>query len=112
MRFDDFINAVDRTSPVSVNEQVSAMLKLMPEDVAARFGTIAQSMPDDIRAAYFNHFIAKRQPSNEVRSKAGRKASSEKRVHVTITLPESLVDRLPYPRSSFIERAILAALES
>ena len=109
MRFDDFINSVDRTIPVSVNEQVATMLALMPEDVAARFGTIAQSMPDDIRAAYFDFFVTKRQPSQ---ARAGRKAAREKRVHVTITLPESLVDRIPYPRSSFVERAILAALES
>lgn len=109
MKFDDFINAVDRTSHISVNEQVATLLKRVPENIYMNFNNALSAMPDDVREAYGAFIRSKYQPAPKHN---GRKPvpASERRIHVTVTLPESLVARVPYPRSSFVERAILAAL--
>lgn len=112
MKFDTFIASIDRNSPLTVTEQVAALLALVPESVYLNFNNARAAMPKDVEEAYSAFIRSKYSPAAE-RMRKGRQPvpAGERRIQLNVTLPLSLVERIPYPRSSFVERAILVALE-
>lgn len=113
MKFDDFLAAIDRTSPVPVAQQVASLLSLLDDDTITRYSYAVAAMPSDVSDAFGEWVHARLQNAlGRKRSASGRKPAGERRQHVTVTLPESLVERIPYPRSAFVERALLALLDT
>jgi len=108
MKFDDFIAAIDRTSPVPVNDQVSALLRLLSETEYMRFNAARAAMPSDVSEAYGAFVRSMHLPAMV----SNTKRNGTRRVPLTVSLPPELVDRIPKPRSAFVEQALLTALET
>ena len=113
MKLDDFLTAIDRTSPIPVAQQVASLLSLLDDETIARYSCAVAAMPSDVSDAFGEWIHAKLQSAlGRKQSALGRKQAGERRQHVTITLPESLIERIPYPRSAFVERALVALLDT
>ena len=115
MKFDDFLASVDRSSPIPVKAQVATILSLLDEATVRSYSHAVAAMPDDVSDAFGEWVHARLQSALAAKSQKavvakGRPRVADRRVPMTVTLPLSLIDRMPYPRSTFVERAIVAAL--